>query len=149
MDLDSETQIPGIRLLGLAAPVRHALQALGALAARPDRCLDATSVARRFKLSASALSKSFQRLARRGLLASRRGPGGGYRLAIRPETVTLAAVASMLDANDQRRGRCLLRERPCRKEAPCPLHGDALAAEARMRLALERLTLADLAAGKA
>lgn len=137
---------PEIQTLSLAAPVRHALQALGALAAKPESCLDAAAVARRFGLPAAALSKSFQLLARRGLLESRRGPGGGYRLAVRPEELTLAAVAEALGAGGERHGRCLLGEKACRAAAPCLLHDAAVAADAGMRRVLERLTLADMVA---
>lgn len=103
-------------------------------------------MARKLGLPAAALSKSFQLLARRGLLEARRGPGGGYRLAVRPETLTLAAVAEALGAGGERRGRCLLGEKACRADAPCLLHETAVAADAGMRRTLERLTLADLVA---
>ena len=145
-EINNEGRVPEIRILGLAAPIRHTLQALGALAAYPERCLDTATVARQFGLSATALSKSFQILSRRGVLKSQRGPGGGYQLAVRPETVTLASVAAALEVGGERRGRCLLEERTCRKEAPCLLHNEAVAADALMRSALERLTLVDLAA---
>jgi Rrf2 family nitric oxide-sensitive transcriptional repressor len=139
---------PEMRLVSLAAPVRHALQALGLLAASPGFSLDAAAVARRGGLPRAALSKSFQRLARGGLLESRRGPGGGYRLTRSPERVTLAEVAAALDEGDRRRGRCLLEEGPCRGDAPCALHPAAAEADALMRLTLERLTLADLIPGR-
>lgn len=137
---------PDIRIVGLAAPIRHALQGLCALARKPERGLRAAEVARILKLPAAALSKSFQRLARRGLLEARRGPGGGYRLTADPARVSLLSVASALEVEDVRRGRCLLEERECRSAQPCPLHRAAKAADARLRRALSRLTLADLAA---
>jgi Rrf2 family protein len=90
--------------------------------------------------------QEFQRLARRGLLESRRGPGGGYRLATPPEMVTLAEVASALGAGDERHGRCLLAERDCRRDAPCLLHAAVIEADGRLVRALQELTLADLAA---
>lgn len=139
---------PKIQVVGLAAPVRHALQALGLMAASPGFSLDAAAVARRCGLPAAALSKSLQRLAQRGLLESRRGPGGGYRLARSPERVTLAEVAEALDGADRRRGRCLLEEVPCRGDSPCALHPAAVEADAVMRAALERLTLADIVLGR-
>lgn len=135
---------PDLPLIGLAAPVRHALQALAFLAARGGA--GSAQVARALRLPAAALSKSFQRLAKAGLLESRRGPGGGYRLARDPGTTSLAAVARALDLEDSRRGRCLLEEHACRAETPCALHFAALEADARLRRELERLTLADLAA---
>ena len=138
---------PQIQILSLAAPVRHALQALGALAADHKQRLGSATVARRFKLSATALSKSFQLLSQHGVLESRRGPGGGYRLAAKPEPITLAAVVAALGAQGGRRGRCLLEERPCGKAASCLLHEEVVAIDARMLRLLRRLTLADLAVG--
>ena len=130
----------------MAAPIRHALQGLCALVERPARGVGAAEIARTLRLPAAALSKSFQRLARRGLLEARRGPGGGYRLTADPARTSLLEVASALEVEDVRRGRCLLEERECRSAEPCPLHRAAKEADERLRGALKDLTLADLAA---
>ena len=133
-----------IQIVSLAAPVRHAFQGMAALASRPERSLDAGSVARRLHLPEAALSKCFQRLAARGLLESRRGPGGGYRLTRAPRAVSLAEIASALDLAGARKGRCVLRDRPCSDKTACVIHHAAGMADARMKQALSRLTLADL-----
>ena len=117
------------------------------MCAHPDRVRRVGEVARRLRLSETALSKSFQRLARRGVLGSRRGPGGGYRLARAPRAVSLATVVDAVDESSRRRGRCLLEDRPCDPDAPCAMHHAAVAAETRLRQALEALTLADIAPG--
>ena len=135
-----------IQIVSLAAPVRHALQGMAALAARPERGLDARSVARRLHLPEAALSKCFQRLAARGLLESRRGPGGGYRLARPPGSMSLASIAAALDLARARQGRCVLNDRPCSDKTACVIHHAAGMADARMKEALSRLTLADLVA---
>jgi Rrf2 family protein len=144
--LKSGYKNPDIRTVGLAAPIRHALQALKVLAARPERTAEAAGLARSLRLPAAALAKSFQRLARKGLLEARRGPGGGYRLAVDPARVSLLAVADALELEDSRRGRCLLEERECGEARACALHHAAREADQRLRGALESLTLADLAA---
>lgn len=133
-----------IQLVSLAAPVRHALRGMAALAARPERCLDAGNVARRLHLPEAALSKCFQRLAARGLLESRRGPGGGYRLVRAPGSVSLAEIASSLDLPRARKGRCVIQNHPCSDKTACVIHHAASMADARMKEALSRLTLADL-----
>lgn len=132
-------------VLDLSAPVRHALQALGVLAARPGLSLSAAEAAKRCGFSDSALTKSFQRFAARGILESRRGPGGGYRLSRTPKDVTLAEVAAALGTGGHQRDRCVLEERACRGSQPCALHRAALEADARFLGALKGLTLADLA----
>ena len=131
----------------MAAPVRHALQALAEMGAHPDRVRRVGEVARRLGLPEAALSKIFQRLAQRGILSSRRGPDGGYRLVRAPRAVSLATVVNTVDESSRHRGRCLLEERACNADVPCVMHRAAVAAETRLRNALESLTIADLAAG--
>lgn len=131
-----------IRIAGLSTSVRHALQALAAMKGQSQRAGD---VARRRGLPEAALSKIFQRLAKFGLLESRRGPGGGYRLARSPAETSLAAVADALEPSDRRHGRCLIEDRPCGGGAVCALHAAGVAAEAQLRGAMSSLTLADLA----
>lgn len=133
-----------MNLVGLSAPLRHALQALAALAARPAEALELTSVARRFGLPEAALAKSFQSLVRAGVLTSRRGPHGGYRLDRPASEVTLAEVIEALGGSDRRGGRCLLEERQCGAGGNCALHSAAVEADERMRVSLRALTLADL-----
>src|SRR3569832_385780 len=140
---------PELQLLSLAAPIRHALRGLGYLAGRPEQSRRAAQGARALSLSATALSKSFQRLASEGLLESRRGPGGGYRLALPPWQTTLFRVAQALEVEGRRIGHCALEDHPCRCESPCALHAAAKEADGLLRCELSRLTLADLAAADA
>ncbi len=144
---NSGNEAPNIRVVSLAAPVRHALTALVALARRPEECLDVSSLNRSLGLPQSALSKCLQRLARRGLLEARRGPGGGYRLTRDPKRVALAEIAEAMDDGDPRLGRCLTEERSCSTFTPCLLHEAAVAANAALKDAMARLTLADAAYG--
>jgi Rrf2 family iron-sulfur cluster assembly transcriptional regulator len=51
----------------------------------------------RQRIPARYLEQIFQRLRRAGLVESKRGPGGGYRLARLPEQITLADVALAVD----------------------------------------------------
>lgn len=135
---------PDMNLVGLSQPLRHALQALAVMAASPGKSLELTGVARRFSLPESALAKSFQTLVRAGVLNSRRGPNGGYRLDRPPKEVTLAEVIEALGGSDRRHGRCLLEERQCSAGGTCALHAAAVEADERMRASLRALTLADL-----
>ena len=114
------------------------------MAARPGEALELTSVARRFDLPEAALAKSFQSLVRAGVLASRRGPHGGYRLDRPAKEVTLAEVIEALGGSDRRHGRCLLEERECGAGGNCALHAAAVEADERLRSSLRVLTLADL-----
>jgi Rrf2 family protein len=114
------------------------------LAARPGEAAELKQIARRFALPEAALAKSFQTLARAGLISSRRGPNGGYILEREPRSLTLADVVTALGGADRRGGLCLLEERPCSPGGACALHASAAAADAKMLRALRALTLADL-----
>ena len=54
-------------------------------------------ISQRQKISLSYLEQLFAKLRRRGLVDSVRGPGGGYRLARAPETITVAEVIVAVD----------------------------------------------------
>jgi len=54
-------------------------------------------VSERQKISLSYLEQLFGKLRRHGLVESVRGPGGGYRLARGPETVSIADVIVAVD----------------------------------------------------
>jgi Rrf2 family protein len=138
---------PDFRIAGLAAPVRHALRALTALA-RENSEVRVAELARRLDLPAAGLSKYFQRLARSGILSGRRGRGGGYSLAAAPESLTLEAVADALGGLDAEGGRCVMEDRLCGDGRRCLMHAAAAQANRVMRQELRRLTLADLAGEK-
>lgn len=48
-------------------------------------------------ISLSYLEQLFSKLRRRGLVEGVRGPGGGYRLALIPDQVTIADIVSAVD----------------------------------------------------
>ncbi len=50
-----------------------------------------------FSISANHSSKVMQRLLKSGYVSAVRGPGGGYLLAVDPETVTLLDIYSSMD----------------------------------------------------
>ena len=73
--------------------VRYAIYGVFDLAyhggARP---VPLAEVGKRQAIPARYLEQIFQKLRRAGLVTSKRGPGGGYQLARRPEEITLAEV---------------------------------------------------------
>jgi Rrf2 family iron-sulfur cluster assembly transcriptional regulator len=67
------------------------------------------------------LSKILHQLVGAGLLASGRGPRGGFRLARAPEAITLADLVEAVEPGRAQR-RCLLGRPECTDSHPCPLH---------------------------
>jgi Rrf2 family iron-sulfur cluster assembly transcriptional regulator len=55
------------------------------------------SISQRQQVSLSYLEQLFSRLRREGLVESARGPGGGYKLARRADTITVAQIVAAVD----------------------------------------------------
>jgi Rrf2 family iron-sulfur cluster assembly transcriptional regulator len=68
-----------------------------AQANKPERPLSLAEIAAAQQLSVAYLEQLFARLRRSGLVASARGPGGGYRLARPPECIPIAAIIEAVD----------------------------------------------------
>lgn len=82
----------------LSTKGRYAMVALADMALQPEGALVSLGdIARRQSISLPYLEQLFVRLRRAGLVASVRGPGGGYRLA-RPATeIRVVEVLSAVD----------------------------------------------------
>ena len=80
--------------------VRYAIYGVFDLAynggARPVPLSD---VGRRQAIPARYLEQIFQKLRRAGLVTSKRGPGGGYQLARRPDEIALGDVVRAVQGN--------------------------------------------------
>jgi len=73
--------------------VRYAIYGIFDLAYNGgSRPVPLIEVGRRQGIPARYLEQIFQKLRRAGVVTSKRGPGGGYQLARRPEEITLAEV---------------------------------------------------------
>ena len=121
----------------------YGLRILMRLADDPAASLTTEALARELALSRHHLQKVVQALARAGWVGTRRGAGGGFRLAIDPGGLSVGAVVRRLEApqplvecfRDDGGGcaltpRCVLRHRLARAR-------EAFLAE------LDRTTLAD------
>lgn len=79
-------------------------------------------IARELRAPRNALSKTLHALGRAGVLASVRGPAGGFRLAVAAERLPLARVVAPFDSVGRGR-RCLLGRSSCTDAKPCAAHG--------------------------
>jgi Rrf2 family protein len=120
----------------------YAVRAVIQLARLPEQgALPADVIAKALGAPANYLAKTLNLLAKAGILISRRGPTGGFALAIRPAQLTIAAVMQPF-AEEPRTAHCLQADRSCNHEAPCAAHAlwrgpaeQALAAYARTTIA--------------
>lgn len=128
-----------------STPCEYAIRALSYLAASPARSSPgAQEIARAENIPVPVLGKVLQELVRKGLLESRRGPGGGFRLARRPELITLRDVIAAIDGLDQFL-ECAVGLERCADDAPCPLHDRWKGLRSQMMSYLETTTLAAMA----
>lgn len=136
---------------------RYAVMAMTDLAARQGEgcecgpiCL--AEIAARQQLSQPYLEQLFGKLRRAGLVASSRGPGGGYRLARPSDEIAIADIIAAVDESI-RATRCADSMPGCLEpvgaEAPtrCQTHDLWEELGTQIRLFLEGVTLADVVSG--
>ena len=100
----------------------YAIQALTHLSRRECRDgFSVRSVCRKAALPESFTRKIFQTLVKNGILAAKRGPGGGYRFKKDPDKISLL---SMIHAIDGKRAfdKCVIKDIPCDRTERCSLH---------------------------
>jgi Rrf2 family transcriptional regulator, iron-sulfur cluster assembly transcription factor len=94
------------------------------------------------------LHKVMYVLAKRGVLASTRGPAGGFTVGVAPERLRLAEVVEPFDAL-RSRARCVLGASECPATAPCTAHAHWEAVAEAIAVFFEKTTVADLLHGSA
>jgi Rrf2 family transcriptional regulator, iron-sulfur cluster assembly transcription factor len=124
-------------------PCEYAIRALAFLA-RTGRVASGEEIARAEKIPAPVLAKLLQVLARKGLLDSRRGPGGGFRLARPAAEITLCDVVAAVDGLEQFR-RCAVGLPHCSDESPCPVHDHWKGLRSQLLYVLETTTVEQMA----
>ncbi|MFO7973004.1 MAG: Rrf2 family transcriptional regulator [Candidatus Hydrogenedentota bacterium] len=123
----------------------HTLRATVFLAQDPRQQFHgAAEIAESIEAPANYLGKLLQTLARKGILISQKGSGGGFKLARPPHEVTLYEVVDPID-DVHRFSFCFLGQGKCSDENPCALHKRWGDVRNRYRDMLEDFTLADLA----
>ncbi|MGB5864672.1 MAG: Rrf2 family transcriptional regulator [Sulfitobacter sp.] len=84
----------------LSTKGRYAMVALADIAMQPgDKLVTLGDIAERQQVSLPYLEQLFVKLRRAGLVASVRGPGGGYRLARPASEIRVVDVLSAVDEN--------------------------------------------------
>jgi Rrf2 family transcriptional regulator, iron-sulfur cluster assembly transcription factor len=125
----------------LPQTAEYALRAVLHIAAH-DRPVRVAEIAADLDVPQNYLSKTLHQLVRAGVLASTRGPAGGFRLAMPPDRLTLQRVVSKFATAGGR--RCLLGHGPCGTIPECPVHTRWAPVAAQLRDFYEATTVADL-----
>ena len=87
---------------------------------RIDEMANRLSVPRHF------LGKIMNKVVKKGILASTKGPNGGFSLNNTTLSTSLLTLVESMDGLEQFDG-CVLRLRKCNEEYPCPLHHSMIA----------------------
>lgn len=134
---------------------RYAVMALAELAARErpgpicaaGRPVTLNEIATAQHISLAYLEQLFGRLRRAGIVASARGPGGGYRLARPADQI---AVAAVVDAADEPivATRCEEGSPGCLAGDRCLTHDLWAELGSQIRLFLRGVTIADVVEGR-
>jgi Rrf2 family protein len=97
--IDIEGEEPRVHIGNmLSQKAKYALRALLALAAHgDDEPVHIADIAESENISRKFLESTLLELRKHGLLISRRGPGGGYRLARAPSEITFGEVIRIID----------------------------------------------------
>lgn len=126
----------------ISRTAEYALRAMAHLAAAGPPEQRARDVAAGTSIPVSYVSKVLRRLVSAGLLVSRRGHGGGFRLARAPERIRFLDVLAAAD--DPVEGdRCAFGRGPCNPRSPCSLHPAFTELKDRVHEWASRTTLAD------
>lgn len=144
-------RIYNIRNMRLNEGVEWAVHCCSLLASLPQgAALPGPRLAEFFDLPVHYLAKHLQQLSAAGLVQTRRGPGGGYRLARPAEAISLLEMVEAIDGRApcfecteiRRRGPTGAPAAAYRR--PCGIARAMLKAEAAWREELGKVSLADI-----
>jgi len=112
------------------------------------RAWTTSSIAKATGIPRNYLGKVLHALVGAGVLASVRGPHGGFRLAVPATEMTLADVAAPFQKLPER-SLCLLGNRPCDRTRPCIAHRRWQEASDQVTSFFRGTTIAAMLAGDA
>ena len=136
-------------MLNLNKKTGYALVAMTHLAGLPDgHVASAREVAEKFGIPQSLLMNVMKELSAAGYTESVRGARGGYRLARRPEQITLADLIEVLEG-PVRLAECVTGESgdvmECRLMDRCPIADPVHRVQRKLNDFLRKVTLAEIA----
>ena len=126
----------------------YGVVALSFLARQPDVCFSAARIAERTGVPLPTARKLLKMLVKNGVVVSRRGSSGGYGLARPPQDISVADLVVAVDgpialADCLQDGNA--NTSVCGLEGFCAVRGPWQKVSDAIRVALEEVTLADIA----
>jgi Rrf2 family protein len=100
----------------------YALQAILLMAASETDCIfPAEEISKKLSIPKEFISKILQSLTESGLIESKKGKAGGFKLAKHPSKIKLIEIVQAVDGLESF-NTCVLGFPNCSAENPCPLH---------------------------
>lgn len=103
----------------------------------------ASSIAKKIEAPKNYLGKLLQNLCARNIVSSQKGTGGGFRLSIKPDKITLYEIVEPVE-NVAIWEKCALGLKECSETDPCPVHDDWKVIKEGYLSFLKTTTVADL-----
>ena len=125
----------------------YAIRACLLLAVDADRAISGREIAARTNVPERFLARGLGQLARAGIVDSRIGRSGGYRLGRASSSVSLLEIVEAVEG-PSRSTRCVLRQQGCDPTAPCAIHPVWYAAQSGVIDVLAGTSLSALAVGE-
>ena len=121
----------------------YAITALVSLAKKPGTVASAVELARELRIPGAFLRRILQRLGRKGIINSKKGIGGGFELAMKPDRILVGDVVAALQGQ-VRLSDCGMRKTICERHNSCTLRGKLKTIEKRLISELMAISIASL-----
>lgn len=131
----------------LSSPVDYAVNALCYIAARNSKTT-AHEIQKELGLPPSFTREIMRQLGKAGILTSLRGNGGGFRLAMPPEAITVRTVLDAFEPGNPRVGDCALGRTHCPRRRRCRLRHEVKAIGDLVRSRLQEISIQSLICDK-
>jgi FeS assembly SUF system regulator len=131
------------KMLRVSKLADYSTLAISYLALEPRKGRTAREIAAAIRVAAPTVCKILKILARKELLISLRGAGGGYRLALRPDQISVARVIEAVEGPFAFT-ECSGTPCHCIQEPNCPIGSNWQRINRDVRKVFESVTLADM-----
>lgn len=132
----------------LSQSAAYAASALAFITAMGGKPVQVRAVSAACEIPAAYLAKIVHVLARKGLVTTQRGVGGGVALARPPQEVFLRDVCTALD-DPLVRPRCMMGNAACTEDRACPAHEFCVNYRGKLAEFLATTSIADIASFEA
>ncbi|QHL86373.1 Rrf2 family transcriptional regulator [Nibribacter ruber] len=132
----------------LSKTTEYALRAVVYIALNNDKGARSglKEIGKELELPAHFMGKILQDLVRKGVVASMKGPGGGFYLHREAREISLLEIVQTIDGLEAFK-KCGMGMKKCSDTHPCPLHHDISLYRGQLLQTLSSKTIQDLVDG--